>query len=194
LKFLKIFTIFSFIFILFIFAELIIEYDTLNSFQQQNRNFNQKIDIIVVLTGHKGRIKQGLNFLKKLKPKYLIISGANPNSLKKNILYPYKNFENLFPKIIIENHSKNTRENAEEVKKILHQFKPPINILIITSTTHIKRAKFIFKKIFKNAQVNLFFLYAPEKLTLKKILIEKIKYFMIFFIFSFKNILYNLFL
>ncbi len=186
MKFLKIFIFSFFLIIIFITSELIIEYDSLNYLQlSNNAKINNQIDIIVVLTGHKGRIKQGFRFLKKLNSKILIISGANPKSSKNDILTPYEKYKNLFNRVIIENRSTNTKENAEQLKKFLQKYNYPLNILIITSTTHLKRAKYIFEHIFKNSKVKLYFLPAPEKITFKKIIKEKIKYFLDYILFNF---------
>ncbi len=175
MKIFKFFILFFSIILIVILLDTYYDYYKTVHIQEKNL-INENIDIIVVLTGHRGRLKQGFVYLSQLKAKYLIISGANPKSLKKDILSPYKKYKNLFSKVIIESNSKNTKENAEELKKILDNFTSPLNILIITSTSHIKRAKFIFDKIFKNSKINITFASAPERITFKKILIEKIKY------------------
>ena len=179
MKFFKIF-IYSLIFFLIIFSLFLFE-DFLYIKNLQNSNFNiHKIESVVVLTGSKGRINEALKFAKFPNVKFIIISGANPLSSRKNILSHYKKYKLFFPKIIIERFSKNTIENAIEVKKILIN-KKLRNALIITSVTHIKRSEYIFKKIFENENITLFFHYVKEKVTLVKVIKERLKFMFDFF-------------
>ncbi len=141
-----------------------------------------KIEAIVVLTGEKGRIPEAIKIFNKNRNIYLIISGANPNFskefIKKKIgLEGAKN-------LIIENRSKNTIENALEVKKILKRLNIR-NIVLVTSCFHIPRAYLIFKIILpKNVTICRW--GVRKKFSLKEILEENVKivYFLILLLFK----------
>ena len=155
-------------------------YLSLKFFVKFNNNPNFKvINAIVVLTGGKGRIQVGKKLLKTHKDIYLIISGANPglsiNFLKRKLGLNRKN-------VIIENRSKNTIENALEVKKIVKKFHLK-NILLITSKSHMIRALIIFKLILPR-NIKIFPYAVQDEVSFKKVFEENIKliYFFIKFI------------
>jgi uncharacterized SAM-binding protein YcdF (DUF218 family) len=51
-------------------------------------------------------------------------------------------------KIIQETESMDTLQNALYTQKIIQKLKP-LNVIVITSNFHLKRTKFIFKKVFR---------------------------------------------
>ncbi len=183
MKFFKIFFSLFFVFLILFAISLIEDFLFLQNLKQHNLNF-KNIEGIVVLTGGKGRISEALKYSNQPNVKFIIISGANPLSSKRDILSHYKEHKNSFKKVIIENFSKNTIENAVETKKII-KGKNVVNILIITSLTHLKRSKFIFQKVFYNTDKNLFFHYSDEEVTLVKIIKERVK-----FMFDFLKLLF----
>ena len=156
--------LYYFLFIFFIFVSL----KTIINFRT-NPDF-EKIEAIVVLTGGKGRINLGKHFLKAHKNIYFIVTGANSNFslefLKEKLNLHGKN-------VIIENRSKNTIENAYEVKRIVKKYKLK-KILLITSKSHMIRALIIFKVILpKNVKI---YPYAvKDKITFTKVIKENIK-------------------
>ncbi len=148
---------------------------------KNNNTLLHKIDAVVVLTGYRGRIEEAFKFIHLSNINYVIISGANPNSSRQDILLRYSFYKKYFNKVIIEHFSKNTIENALEVKKIVKRKKIK-NFLIVTSCTHIMRAKFIFNKIFGYNKKNIYYWKTKEKITLLKLFKEELKYLFDFYI------------
>ena len=174
MKFLKIFFTFLFIFLILFTLSLLEDFLFIQNLKNQNLNFGN-IDCIIVLTGGKGRISEAFKYINQPNVQFIVISGANPLSSRKDILSHYKEHKHYFKKIIIENFSKNTIENAIETKRII-KGKNVKNILIITSVTHLKRAKYIFKKLFYNVNKKLFFHYSKEDVSLVKLIKERLKF------------------
>lgn len=102
-----------------------------------------RADVIVVLTGGKNRIHEGLTLLREGRASTLILSGVDPDAGLDSIF-----FKQLLPdereKIILEKRSKSTYENAEEAGNLIKErgFK---SMVLVTSVYHIKRAEFIFR-------------------------------------------------
>ncbi len=163
---------FLFLFFIFITLKIVINFKT-------NPDL-KKIDAIVVLTGGKGRINLGKQFLRANKNIYFIVTGANPNFSLKFL----REKLNLHGKnVIIENRSKNTIENAYEVKKIIKKYRIK-KILLITSKSHMIRALIIFKMILPN-NIKIYPFAVQDKITFFKIFKENIKliyFFIKFFI------------
>ena len=97
-------------------------------------------DGIAVLTGGKGRIKEGLNLLEKNPEAKLIISGVDQKVTLKNITK--KN--NLFRNIFLDKESKSTIENATQIINWAKMLKLK-KIKIITSYYHMPRSILFLK-------------------------------------------------
>jgi uncharacterized SAM-binding protein YcdF (DUF218 family) len=102
-------------------------------------------DAIVVLTGGKGRVEQGLEFLREGVSPTLILSGVNEAA----------DLDSIFAggldgvdrdRIILEKQSKSTYENALQVKRLVID-RGYSSVLLITSSYHMKRAFFIFNRV-----------------------------------------------
>jgi uncharacterized SAM-binding protein YcdF (DUF218 family) len=148
---------------------------------KNNKNILKKIDAVVVLTGSKGRISEAFKYIHYKNVKFVIISGANPLSSKKDILSHYKKYKKYFNKVIIENLSTNTVENALEVKKISKKLGVK-KFLLVTSCTHLPRTKYIFQKIFLKSNITIYFWKSEENITFPKIIKEELKYLFDFFL------------
>lgn len=126
-------------------------------FSNNPNNFKEIIkenSLIVVLTGGKGRIEHGLNLLKNEKAKFLIISGVfeEEKIIEKYNLNNIKNSKRCC--IFFEDKSRNTIENAREVKEWLRREKININsIQLVTSYYHMPRGVVIFKKVFPDKKI-----------------------------------------
>jgi len=100
-------------------------------------------DAVVVLGGESGdRAFRALEVFKTISPKYLIVSGIGDCYLiRDRLLLAGVPKENL----LVEENSKNTRENALFSIELLkrHQCK---NVVIVTSWFHSRRALACFKK------------------------------------------------
>ncbi len=102
-------------------------------------------DAIVVLTGGMGRVEEGAVLLLDKRAKYLILSGVNKGSDLKSILFKTKQDVDA-SKVIIDNDSTNTYENAIIASRIIkdRDFR---DITLVTSHYHMKRAFYTFRRI-----------------------------------------------
>ena len=102
-------------------------------------------DAIVVLTGGKGRVNEGLRMLRAGVADTLILSGvhedAGMDAIFANGVDPY-----LRESIILEKSSKNTYENAVQTRRLVIEkgFK---SIVLLTSWYHLTRAELIFRTV-----------------------------------------------
>ena len=119
--------------------------------QITDRNNFDKIDAIIVLTGDKNRISEGINILKNGYGSRLLISGVNKkisNAKIKNLYGNDLKSKRLFDCCIdIDRISTNTFENSRETYLWSRElgFK---NLLIITSHYHVPRVKLEFSRFF----------------------------------------------
>ncbi|HBG04642.1 MAG: hypothetical protein A2075_02965 [Geobacteraceae bacterium GWC2_58_44] len=96
-------------------------------------------EAIVVLTGGRGRIEEGVKLYREGKGRQLFLIGVDP-LVKKRELYLGDGAEN----VILEKVSRNTLENAIYARDLIMRHK--INsIKLITSRYHMKRATLIFR-------------------------------------------------
>jgi len=102
-------------------------------------------DAIVVLTGGLGRIEKGVNLFLQRRSQYLILSGVNKESDLKSIFFQIKSDIDV-SRILLDNNSTNTYENAVETANIIKK-KGLKSITLVTSRYHMKRAAYTFKKI-----------------------------------------------
>lgn len=175
---------------LFVIVILIIVHFTYYLFQipsTSNQNSTlTKTDGIVVLTGDKYRISEGIKILKKNSNERLLISGVNKKISKSKIISLYGNdpeAKQLFDCCIdIDKVSTNTFENSRETH-FWTRDRQLKTLLIVTSNYHIPRVKLEFSRFF---QENILY-YNPVNITeddesnislemIKKITFEYIKY------------------
>jgi uncharacterized SAM-binding protein YcdF (DUF218 family) len=104
-------------------------------------------DVIVCLTGGKGRIRKALELYEKGYGKILYISGTDRQVQMREILKELKWVGPVDDShIILENVSTNTIENAEQVNRyVLDQGLK--SVLLVTSVYHVRRAYYIFEKV-----------------------------------------------
>ena len=102
-------------------------------------------DVIVVLTGGKGRVEQGLEFLREGVSPTLILSGVNEAASLDSIFSDGLDGVDR-ERIILEKQSKSTYENAIQIKKLLLE-RGDSSVLLITSAYHMKRAYSIFNRV-----------------------------------------------
>jgi uncharacterized SAM-binding protein YcdF (DUF218 family) len=93
----------------------------------------------------------------------LIFTGICANRVKKDFNLLIKNF-NLKTKIIYENRSKNTFENAKYCAKLFEKLNLKKEIFLVTNSYHIKRASLFFEKFgFKVVKIGVDKLQQPIK-------------------------------
>lgn len=102
-------------------------------------------DAIVVLTGGRGRIDEGLVLLRKGRAKLLILSGVHQTSDLDSIFLNRVNSVES-GKIVLEKRSRSTYENALEVRRLMAE-NGFSSMVLITSGYHIKRAHYTFGKV-----------------------------------------------
>ena len=108
-------------------------------------------DGIVVLTGGRGRIEAGLNFLQQTKVQRLLISGVHEDYRLKNALNDH--FSGLLSQIDLDFKATNTVENAEQA--YLWAKKHDIHSLcLVTSDYHVRRALLVFKMKLPNVEIH----------------------------------------
>lgn len=105
-------------------------------------------DCGIVLTGGSGRIREGMDLLANHTIRKLIISGVNPNSEIKEIFPLWPFYPEVDEKdVVLEKRSETTFGNATQ-SVALAEILSCQDILLITSSLHMYRAKRTFYKVF----------------------------------------------
>jgi len=107
---------------------------------------NVKTDAIVVLTGGRGRIDEGIKLYRDRKARYLYLIGVGP-AVRKSDLFKERKGEGREEGVVLENVSRNTLENALYARELLAKNREVASIRLITSRYHMKRATLIFRNI-----------------------------------------------
>lgn len=131
-------------------------------------DFNTKTDAIVVLTGGKGRIDEGITLLGANKAKKLLISGvAKCTKLEEIHTYTYNKAKLLSDKITLGYSARDTKGNVKETIKWMedNNFK---TIRLVTSGYHMPRACLEFEKVMNKKNI-IFNPVLPENINLNNI-------------------------
>ena len=146
----------------------------------KNTDLNKKeIEGIVVLTGDKFRILEGLKILNSEIGYKLLISGVNKEISIEEIKKEFPKFNQLFNCCVeLENISTNTFENVREIFfwKKNNNIK---NILLITSDYHLPRVKLEENRLLLDKETFYYGVkYDNQKINIrmKKLIVEYIKY------------------
>lgn len=107
------------------------------------RQNTQKADAIVVLTGGKGRVEEGIRLFRESRAEYLIFVGVDP-SVRKSDLYHPKPGDPSADNVILEKSSRNTLENSIFGRDVIVR-SGVHSVLLITSRYHLKRASILFR-------------------------------------------------
>lgn len=102
-----------------------------------------KADAIVVLAGGKGRVDEGVRLFREGRANYLFFIGVDP-TVRKSDLYRPKSGDPSSERVILENVSRNTLENAIYGRDVLLRHKVG-SVLLITSRYHMKRSAILFR-------------------------------------------------
>ena len=147
---------------------------------KKNYTSETKIDSIVVLTGDRFRINEGIKILSNKIGSKLLLSGVNKSIGIDSIKKEFSKYDSLFTCCIeIENISSNTFENLRETFLWLKKNKYN-SVLIVTSDYHVPRVKLESEKFIKKNDIY----YHPVKKNimesrskrLKKLIFEYVKY------------------
>ncbi len=121
----------------------------------------ESADAIVVLTGGKGTISEGIALLRAGKGKTLIISGVAAEAGVDSIFRGKLTREEL-ANVILEKRSRSTYRNAVEVRRLVEDrgFR---SVALITSVYHMKRAAYIFRHVLpKGVAIEPYFVTTPN--------------------------------
>ena len=146
----------------------------------KNTDLNKKeIEGIVVLTGDKFRILEGLKILNSEIGYKLLISGVNKEISIEEIKKEFPKFNQLFNCCVeLESISKNTFENVREIFfwKKNNNIK---NILLITSDYHLPRVELEVNRLLLDKETFYYGVkYDNQKINIrmKKLIVEYVKY------------------
>lgn len=104
-----------------------------------------KTDAIVVLTGGRGRVEEGIRLYREHRSLCLFLIGVDP-SVRKAELYKERRGERGGKNVFLDRVSRNTLENAIQARELILSKKVQ-SIMLITSRYHMKRAIVIFENI-----------------------------------------------
>lgn len=102
-------------------------------------------DAIIVLTGGKGRVEEGIQLFSQDAAHWLIFIGVDPSVSKGDLLHKQLD-SNFQQRVILEKASRNTLENAIYSRKIIME-RNIRTIRLITSRYHLMRSLLLFKEI-----------------------------------------------
>ncbi len=102
-------------------------------------------DAIVVLTGGRGRVEEGISLYREHRARWLFLVGVDP-LVRKSDLFKEMTGKRGGEEIVLEKSSRNTLENALYSRDLIARQKVR-SILLITSRYHMKRAVLIFRSI-----------------------------------------------
>jgi len=103
-----------------------------------------KTDAIVVLTGGRGRVEEGIKLYREHQARSLFLIGVGP-TVRKSDLFKGKDASDADDGVILENNSRNTLENALYARDLILKKGDISSIMLITSRYHLKRATLIFR-------------------------------------------------
>ena len=107
----------------------------------------RKADVIVCLTGGRGRIRKALELYEKGYGRTLYISGTDRQVNMRDVLRELRWVGPVQEdKIILENISANTIQNAQQVSKFVSERRLG-SVLLVTSSYHARRAYYVFQKV-----------------------------------------------
>lgn len=102
-----------------------------------------KADAIVVLTGGKGRVEEGVRLFRASRAEFLFFVGVDPSVIKSDLYRPRPGDPSA-DNVILEKSSRNTLENSIFGRDLLMR-SGVRSILLITSRYHLKRASILFR-------------------------------------------------
>lgn len=107
------------------------------------RQNTQKADAIVVLTGGKGRVEEGIRLFRESRAQFLFFVGVDP-SVRKSDLYRPRPGDPSADNVFLEKSSRNTLENSIFGRDVIVR-SGVRSVLLITSRYHLKRASILFR-------------------------------------------------
>ncbi len=135
----------------------------------------EKVDVLVALTGDKGRISEAIKLLRKGKGNVVFITGIR-SALSRNSMLFRENPRDFKENIVYGRKAINTIENAEETKSWLERNPNISSICLITSDYHILRSKVVFDSILSNYQITKHSIHSMKNKSYNFLIKEYTKY------------------
>jgi len=104
-----------------------------------------KSDAIVVLTGGRGRVEEGIRLFRENRGQWLFLIGVDP-AVRKGDLFRERSGEKGEERVILEQSSRNTLENALYARDLIIR-NDIRSLTLITSRYHMKRATLLFRNV-----------------------------------------------
>ena len=171
----KFILIFSILLLLYLLSFL----NFISDINYSNESINNNLEAVVILTGSKGRLGVGLEYMENNPNIKMLITGVGTG-----VRYSDLTIDNSFNKdnITLGFKAKNTFQNSIETMEWVKENKIGA-ILLITDNWHMKRSMFLFKSVIPNLKIypvalkaiNLHQLFYEPK-NLLTLIIEHIKY------------------
>ncbi len=109
---------------------------------------DHKADCGVVLTGGRGRIREGLDLLYQGQIRKLIISGVHPGATLLSVFSVWPYYASLREDdVVLEKRSQTTYGNAQQSLVLIEALKCK-DLVLVTSALHMPRAFRTFRKIY----------------------------------------------
>jgi len=135
--------LFAFILLFFCIVVMLFIDFTYTTFSLRQREV--ATDAIVVLTGGRGRVEEGIHLYREHRARWLYLVGVDP-AVRKRDLFKEQAGKRGGEELVLEKSSRNTLENALYTRDLLAR-REIRSIQLITSRYHMKRAVLIFTAI-----------------------------------------------
>jgi len=135
--------LFAFILLFFCIVVMLFIDFTYTTFSLRQRDV--ATDAIVVLTGGRGRVEEGIRLYREHRARWLYLVGVDP-AVRKSDLFKEQAGKRGGEELVLEKSSRNTLENALYTRDLLAR-REIRSIQLITSRYHMKRAVLIFTSI-----------------------------------------------
>jgi len=148
-QYLLIFAVIVFLFFLILEGIGLHDYAVSSINYQTNKFVPNNTGMIVVLAGSSGRISTAYELMKEREVPVLFIAGVYKAVSFDDLAREFKLDYNYKERIKIDNVSRTTLENAKVTQQYAEENSVK-TIALVTSVYHIKRAEFIFNKVFED--------------------------------------------
>jgi len=111
-------------------------------------------EMIVVLAGSSGRIKPAYDLMIEKNIPVLFVAGTHSAANFEQLAKQYSLDASYKSRIVIDNVSRTTLENAQAAQKFVEDNRIK-NIILVTSIYHMERAEFLFRKMLEDLGVQI---------------------------------------
>ena len=140
--------LFSLFFIYLVAGYFFVLYSINENDKAQEHFYKDSPDLIVIFTGHSGRIPYGVSLAKEYDQSNIFITGVYEKNSVETLLAPLELGDKIDRNLLeIDYYARNTVENCISTLRYLREKKGFKNILVISHDYHIPRIKTIFHSI-----------------------------------------------